>query len=125
VEREVRLARVEMLRAALSALAEARRDDELSDLLRRRYDLRLRLAEADPSRDGDGSQQPIAPRGGVPSDGATIVRTALSAERQRILALRANGTIGDTAFQQLERELDFEELYLQHVVPGAGPVEAS
>ena len=37
-------------------------------------------------------------------EGTDIVRTALDAERRRLIALRADGTIGDTAFQQLEQE---------------------
>jgi len=41
------------------------------------------------------------------------------AERQRLLALRADGTIGDAAFQQIEQALDLEELDLQQLAPGA------
>jgi Na+/H+ antiporter len=109
VEREVRLGRGDMLRAALSAVAE-RDGGEVSDLLRRRYELRLRR-EA-----GEGSGAPLD-RGDGQRE-AAVVQKALSAERQRLVALRADGTIGDTAFQRLEQELDFEELYLQQVVPG-------
>ena len=46
VEREVRLARVETLRAALAATTEVP-GDEMSGLLRRRYEVLLRRAEAD------------------------------------------------------------------------------
>ena len=46
VEREVRLARVETLRAALSATAELP-GEETSGLLRRRYEVLLRRAESD------------------------------------------------------------------------------
>jgi CPA1 family monovalent cation:H+ antiporter len=38
----------------------------------------------------------------VLNEGAAIVRRAISAERHRLIALRADGTIGDTAFQRLE-----------------------
>jgi len=38
------------------------------------------------------------------------VRAATGAQRQRLLALRANGTIGDAAFQRIEEELDRAEL---------------
>jgi CPA1 family monovalent cation:H+ antiporter len=44
-----------------------------------------------------------------------------SAERRRLLALRADRTIGDAAFQQIEQELDLEELDLQQLAPGATP----
>jgi monovalent cation/hydrogen antiporter len=39
-----------------------------------------------------------------------------SAERNRLVALRADGTIGDAAFQRVEQELDWEELDLQQLV---------
>ena len=115
VDREVRLARVETLRAALSATAELPGEDA-SVLLRRRYEVLLRRAESDLANDGE------SPNGAVGGDGrsadvdATIVRTATSAERQRLLALRADGTIGDAAFQRIEQELDWEELDLQSLV---------
>jgi CPA1 family monovalent cation:H+ antiporter len=99
VEREVQLARVESLRAAVEA---ARRcgDGEIADLLRRRYELRLRRAE-ESARDDDGDARD-----------AEVVRIATAAERQRLIELRDDGTIGDTAFQQVEQELDLRELEL-------------
>jgi monovalent cation/hydrogen antiporter len=54
---------------------------------------------------------------------AEFVRKATSAERRRLLALRADGTIGDAAFQRVEQELDLAELDLQQLMPGAGPAE--
>ena len=116
LEREVRLARVETLRAALSATASVP-GEEMSGLLRRRYELLLRRAEAelaggvtDRSRvnDGDGRAFDV---------GAAFARTATSAERRRLLALRADGTIGDAAFQRIEQELDLEELDLLQLGP--------
>ncbi|WPB72802.1 Na+/H+ antiporter [Archangium violaceum] len=124
VEREVRLARVETLRAALSATA-GQPGEELSELLRRRYEVLLRRAEAELAGDGN------APHGAATSDGhtfdddAALVRRVTSAERQRLLALRADGTIGDAAFQRVEQELDLEELDLQQRAPGADSDGAS
>jgi monovalent cation/hydrogen antiporter len=120
VEREVRLARVETLRAALSATAEAPGDD-LAGVLRRRYEVLLRRAEANlagatTGPDGDGRAFALAP---------AIARTATSAERRRLVALRADGTIGDAAFQRLEQELDWEELDLQQLAPGEEAGRAS
>jgi CPA1 family monovalent cation:H+ antiporter len=118
VEREVRLARVETLRAALSAMAEQPLE-EMGELLRRRYEVMLRRAEAELAGNGN------APHGAAASDGRTfnvdaaIVHRATSAERQRLLALRADGTIGDAAFQRIEQELDWEELDLQQLAPSA------
>lgn len=114
VEREVQFARVETLRAALEATS-TRPGEELSGLLRRRYEVLLRRAEATLAVGGD------APRGGVPDDSrasetdADTIRRVTSAERQRLLALRADGTIGDAAFQRLEQELDLEELDLRQL----------
>ncbi|PTL78652.1 Na+/H+ antiporter [Vitiosangium sp. GDMCC 1.1324] len=124
VEREVRLARVETLRAALSATA-GLPGDEMSGLMRRRYEIMLRRAEA--AQGGVGH----APDGAATSDGrafscdAAIVRKATSAERQRLLALRADGTIGDAAFQRVEQELDLEELDLQQLAPSSDSEGAS
>jgi CPA1 family monovalent cation:H+ antiporter len=118
VDREVQLGRVEMLRAALAATA-SRRGQGIAELLHRRYELMLqraeaRLAHAGASPNGselDGDQTRID---------AASVSSALSAERQRLLTLRASGAIGDPAFQQLEQGLDLEELYLQQVVSASG-----
>lgn len=102
VAREVQLARVETLRAALAAV-EACERGETSELLRRRYELRLRRAEG--GLDGDEDRRD-----------AEIVRIATMAERKRLVELRDEGTIGDAAFQQVEQELDWKELDLQQIV---------
>ena len=97
VEREVQLARLETLRAALAA-AEAAGGGETAELLRRRYEWRLRRAEH-----GEDGRDPQA---------GEVLRAATAAERQRLVALRDDGTIGDAAFQQVEQELDLRELEL-------------
>jgi monovalent cation/hydrogen antiporter len=115
VDREVRRARVEALRAAVWA-AGCCPGAEAAKLVRDRYDLQLRRAEADLAGDGAG-------RNGVPTDDETataganvrdadaaVVRAATDAQRQRLVALRADGTIGDAAFQRVEEELDWAEL---------------
>jgi hypothetical protein len=45
-----------------------------------------------------------------------VVRVSTAAERRRLNALRADGTIGDAAFQHIEQELDVEELDLELLV---------
>jgi CPA1 family monovalent cation:H+ antiporter len=40
----------------------------------------------------------------------------MAAERQQLSALRADGTIGDAAFQQIEEELDWAELDAQQLL---------
>jgi CPA1 family monovalent cation:H+ antiporter len=107
VEREVRLARVEILRAALAATAELP-PGELAGLLRRRYELLLQRAET--AQAGGGTSNGVE---GAMEDDTRTVRQATSAERRRLLALRHDGTIGDAAFQRIEQELDFEELNLE------------
>jgi CPA1 family monovalent cation:H+ antiporter len=104
VEREVRLARVETLRAALSACTECA-GAETAELVRRRYELMLRRAEAELE---SGNPAP-------PVD-AEAIRAATAGKRQRLSALRNDGTIGDAAFQQVEQELDWEELDLQQLM---------
>jgi CPA1 family monovalent cation:H+ antiporter len=119
VEREIRLARVESLRAAVSA-ARACRGAETADLVRHRYDLQLRRAEEELSRAGASpnggaptgtraTPASTAKRGGHDAD-ARVVRAATEAQRRRLVALRADGTIGDAAFQRVEEELDWAEL---------------
>ncbi|HEX2062321.1 MAG TPA: sodium:proton antiporter [Thermoanaerobaculia bacterium] len=98
VAREVQLARVEALRAALDAVRHCGGGED-AELLRRRYELRLRHAE----QDGDEEGHELDER---------VIRIATTAERQRLVELRDNGTIGDTAFQRVEQELDLRELDL-------------
>jgi monovalent cation/hydrogen antiporter len=105
VDREVLLARVETAKAALAATAAAE-GAETAALVRQRYELLLRRAEAE--REGaDGS---------LDAADADVVRAATAAERQRLAALRADGTIGDAAFQRVEQELDLEELDLEQLL---------
>jgi CPA1 family monovalent cation:H+ antiporter len=110
VDREVRLARVETLRAAFAAADEVP-GDELSGLLRRRYEVLLRRAEADAGapRGGSGDGR----EGGAFDVGSGVVSKATAAARRRLVDLRSDGTIGDAAFQRVEQELDWEELDFQ------------
>ena len=105
VEKEVRFARIEMLRAAVATTNDAE-TNELSSLLRHRYELLLRRAEAE-------SDMPAAER----ALDASIARTAIRAERDKVIAMRNDGSIGDTAYQRVEQELDFEELGLERLAP--------
>ncbi|HEY3256988.1 MAG TPA: cation:proton antiporter, partial [Polyangiaceae bacterium] len=123
VEREVRLGRTETLRAALSAIGTLPAS-EASDVHRRRYELMLARIEV-PAADSD---DPPAADGDEPSAAISrddrladshALRAATSAERSRLLALRDAGTIGDHAFQRIEEELDWEELYMQRSNQGS------
>jgi monovalent cation/hydrogen antiporter len=105
VEREVRLARMEGLRAAVAAIAEVP-GAEGAALVRQRYELQLRRA-GEEHASGDGGVTGTA----VEQEAdASAVRAATEAQRHRVVALRADGTIGDTAFQRVEEELDWAEL---------------
>jgi monovalent cation/hydrogen antiporter len=119
VEHEVRLARVETLRAALSACTTCP-GAETAELVRRRYELLLRRAETElasgkPVSDSDNDDETTRLWRALSAD-AEAIRAATAAERQRLTTLRDNGTIGDTAFQQIEQELDWEELDLEQLV---------
>jgi len=111
VEREVRLARRETLRAALSAAASSP-GAEAADVVRKRYEFLLRRAEKELAS-GDGIE-PAA-------TDAQLIRVATAAERQRLSSLRADGTIGDAAFQRVEQELDLEELDLEQLLRTGDP----
>jgi NhaP-type Na+/H+ or K+/H+ antiporter len=103
VEREVRFARVETLRAALAA-ARSCPGAETAALVRHRYDLQLHRAEA-------AAASPAAAVDGDTQDAdEAVVRAATGAQRRRLVALRADGTIGDAAFQRVEEELDWAEM---------------
>jgi CPA1 family monovalent cation:H+ antiporter len=87
VDREARLARVEALRSAAAA-TQIPRGAGAADLVRKSYALQLERAE----------------------DDIAVLHAALRGQQQRLLALRADGTTGGAAFQQLEEELDWMEL---------------
>ncbi|HEU0055326.1 MAG TPA: cation:proton antiporter, partial [Longimicrobium sp.] len=109
VEREVRLARVETLRAALAA-AETCPGAETAELVRHRYALQLSRAE-------EAAAVPDGTVDGAAGDAdAAVVAAATRAQRQRLVALRADGTIGDAAFQRVEEELDWAELDWERLV---------
>jgi len=120
VDHEIRLARVETLHAALTAAGQCP-EAETAALVRHRYELQLRRAEEDLARDGargngvapvDGDAAATSVAAGADGrDGdAAVVRAATEAQRRRLVALRADGTIGDAAFQRVEEELDWAEL---------------
>jgi len=111
VDREVRLARVETLRAAVSVL-QAAPDVETAALLRRRFELRLRHAEAEAE---GGPHDPVHAPGELSRD-ADRLRAAMTAQRRRLSTLRSSGTIGDDAFHQIEEELDWAELAAESVM---------
>ena len=108
VDREVRLARAETARAALSAMAvapeaEGAAPGEMLGFLRRKYEVRLRRAE-----EGDQALDP-AEADGWRSFGS-VQRRAYEEERRRLSDLRARGVIGDDAFHRVEEELDWAEV---------------
>jgi CPA1 family monovalent cation:H+ antiporter len=130
IEREVRLARVEYLRAAVEAVA-ACHGDESAELVQRRFAVQLRRAEKAFAADGVGANA-LTSDGPVPEssssteadiadDDSVVIRAATEAQRRRIVALRGDGTIGDAAFQRIEEELDWSELgWSQIVTSGRG-----
>jgi len=115
VEREVRLARVEALRAALAVARDAPEGETVAHV-RHSYELQLRRAEEELGGDGGGTGEAPAPAAFRDAD-AAVVHAATRAQRRRLLALRSDGTIGDDAFQRLEAELDWAELGWEQVLP--------
>ena len=97
VSRELGAARERALRAALASLGRDR--SPVAELVRR--ELRARLAHEGSNADrGDAT----------PSEHSKLLREALQAARQAVLAMRASGEIGDDAFHQMEEELDWLEM---------------
>ena len=101
VEREVSAARAEALRAAMRSL-DSETSPELAGVvtaIRREYASQLERVRA--------SGSAYVPRE-LPSDGPR--RRAVQAARGAVLELRTSGSIGDTAFHQIEEELDWLEM---------------
>ena len=129
VDREVRLARVESLRAAMAAAASCP-GAETASLVRHRYELQLRRAaqafESDGARGGatKSSAAAISESADEENDqdgDAAVIRAATEAQRRRLVALRSDGTIGDAAFQRVEEELDWAELDWSQLVRAGKP----
>jgi monovalent cation/hydrogen antiporter len=111
VDREVQLARAETARAALDAVDHAESDEEMVQLLRRKYQDRIRRAER-------GAGDLPASDGGRASDFTAVQRRAQAAERRILFDLRAQGVIGDDAFHRVEEELDWAEMHREGMARG-------
>jgi monovalent cation/hydrogen antiporter len=97
VSRELGAARERALRAALASLARDR--SPVAELVCQ--ELRARLAYERSDADGGDATR---------SEHSELLRGALRAARQAVLAMRANGEIGDDAFHRMEEELDWLEM---------------
>lgn len=126
VDREVRLARVETLRAAVAAAAQCPgAGTGAAKLVRHRYELQLRRAEEDVAsaaagRNGDPLTGPAAMAAAVREHDRdtdlAVIRAATEAQRHRLVALRTDGTIGDDAFQRIQESLDWAEMDWEQVI---------
>jgi monovalent cation/hydrogen antiporter len=97
VDNEVRAGRIEMFKAALESVDN--RDDDAAAALRREYMEVLGKIDGSTERSEAERQAKVAFR-----------NAARIAARERLNALRATGAIGQSAYQQLEAELDLSEL---------------
>ena len=97
VSRELSAARERALRAALAGLAHER--SPVAELVRQ--ELRARLGYERSNVDGGDATR---------SEHSELLRAALRAARQSVLAMRSNGEIGDGAFHRMEEELDWLEM---------------
>lgn len=110
IDRETHAARVEALRAGVAAVANVP-TSEISEFVRQRFDLQLRRAQSLCEADGDPTAAKSEDGTLIDQDGdVQAMRTAFTAQRQKLVALRTDGTIGDTAFQRVEEEIDRLEL---------------
>src|SRR4051812_17076702 len=99
VDREMRQARFATAEAALAAIADE--PGEEAELLRAELHADGEFAAS--AKEGDERRI---------SETIRLRSKALAARRNRLLAMRDDGVIGDEAFQQLEKELDFADLAL-------------
>ena len=104
VGRELQAARVRALQMGLASFAH----DESAAA----YSFRLELAA-----DLAPELAPTDAEGAIRVAHGNLRREAIQAARQAVLAMRANGEIGDDAFHQMEEELDWLEM------AGRGPSE--
>ncbi len=100
VDREVRLARIETARAALTAL-DGPSDSAALETLRREYETRIRLGEEELKANRSSHSSASL---------AAALRRAVAAQRRALLELRARSVIGDDAFHVAEEEIDLLEL---------------
>ena len=98
---ELSVARQTLAHAGLAALKDAESVDDETDVLRRKYELRVRRLELDPSPSEPGSD----------GERADPMHRVLTAERQALGDLRTRGVIGDDAYHKIEEELDWAELH--------------
>jgi Na+/H+ antiporter len=97
VGRELSAARERALRAGLASFARDR--SPIAELVRQEFTARLAY------------ERPDADTGHVTrSAHSELLRRALQAARQAVLAMRANDEIGDDAFHRMEEELDWLEM---------------
>jgi NhaP-type Na+/H+ or K+/H+ antiporter len=96
VARELRTARLATTEAALASLSEEAGEE--AETLRAELQAELWI-----TANLDESAGPILPT-------KALRAKTLAAQRDRLLAMRSDGVIGDVAFHQLEEELDFSEV---------------
>jgi Na+/H+ antiporter len=109
VIREIRLARQELAGAALAEIDDVPMDDGTS-LLKRKLEERLQRAKELNAQPAAPDAAPAAAPKPTASRHSELLARAQSAERRKLLELRARGTIGDDAFHRVEEELDWAEL---------------
>ncbi|MGA9722164.1 MAG: cation:proton antiporter [Candidatus Binatus sp.] len=99
VDNEVRAGRVEIFKAALESIDSGDNDNDVVQIVRREYAEVLRQIDGSSGRSESEHQAKVA-----------LYIAARAAARERLIALRATGVIGEAAFQVLEAELDLLEL---------------
>jgi CPA1 family monovalent cation:H+ antiporter len=110
-EREEGVARLTSARAALRRVDELATEDWTTDedvsYLRSIHEHRTHRYDGDgdvEEAERDNAQDGVARR---------LKREVLQAERQAVIQLRDEGTIGDAVLRRLERELDLQDTWLQ------------
>ncbi|MFL5813769.1 MAG: cation:proton antiporter [Bdellovibrionia bacterium] len=106
VEHELLLARLEILRAAISAIATCP-GAESSGHVRQTFEMQLSRAE----KDFNGASLSQHKADYTSKNGeVSAALAAIEGQRRCLMALRTEGRIGDEAFHRIEEELDWMEL---------------
>jgi CPA1 family monovalent cation:H+ antiporter len=119
VEHEVRIARVESLKAALKVLAESP-PTPTGLHIKQGFQLQLRRAQQEirnlsMKRPADSDRAKS-----FAEEETSLLEEALQAQRNELVLLRTSGIIGDAAFQKVQEELDWMELGWMYSL-GHGP----
>lgn len=109
IEREIVLARLETLNAALATIGKSP-SSETTALVRQSFELQHRRAEEEFFNLGMNRIEDTSLNTFVPNDEGAVVQAAGEAQRKRLHTLRSENRIGDDAYLRVQEEIDWMEM---------------